>query len=212
MKAASRAKPASHDPVSISIVVRLLAAHNLLLGALRRGFGPELSLARFDLLATLAREDGQTLAALSRRMLVTAGNLTGLVDRAERDGIVERRPEPSDRRLTRVFLTARGHAVAERAIERHAEVAEAILGPLEPREREELRGLLGRLREVLDLAAARAAQSGAPLPPLDDEAALDEPPARRSRNGSGRRSAIVTKPRAPRDPASPAERQKETRR
>lgn len=155
MRAASRAKPASHDAVSISIVVRLLAAHNLLLGALRRGFGPDLSLARFDLLATLAREDGQTLAALSRRMLVTAGNLTGLVDRAERDGIVERRPDPSDRRLTRVFLTARGQGVAERAIERHAEVAEEILGPLDAREREELRTLLGRLREVLDLADGR---------------------------------------------------------
>lgn len=140
------------DPNAISIVVRLLAAQNLLLTALRRGLGPDLSLARFDLLAQLAREDGQTLAQLSRRMLVTAGNLTGLVDRAERDGIVERRPDPNDRRLTRVSLTARGQKLAQKAIARHAELAEEILGPLQAKEREELRRLLGRLREALDIA------------------------------------------------------------
>lgn len=190
MKADGARAAAAHDAVSVSIVVRLLAAQNLLLGALRRGFGPDLSLARFDLLAQLAREDGQTLAQLSRRMLVTAGNLTGLVDRAERDGIVERRPDPSDRRLTRVFLTGRGQRVAERAIERHAEVAEEILGPLEPREREELRKLLGRLREVLDLAAARASQ--APTLAVSGE----EPERTSSRPSTGRRSAVSPKPRA----------------
>jgi len=142
------------DPVATSIVVRLLASQNLLLTALRRGLGPDLSLARFDLLAQLSRDDGQTLAQLSRRMLVTAGNLTGLVDRAERDTIVERRPDPSDRRLTRVYLTARGQKLAQKAILRHAELAEEILGPLEPKEREELRRLLGRLREALDVAVS----------------------------------------------------------
>lgn len=152
-----RAVAVAHDPSSISIVVRLLAAQNLMIAALRRGFGPELSLARFDLLAQLSREDGQTLAQLSRRMLVTAGNLTGLVDRAERDAIVERRPDPHDRRLTRVWLTARGEKLATRAIARHAELADEILEPLDPREREELRRLLGRLREVLEPLGAVAA-------------------------------------------------------
>lgn len=51
---------------------------------------------RFNLLSNLARADGQTLASLSRSMLVTAGNLTGLVDRAARDGMVERRADPTD--------------------------------------------------------------------------------------------------------------------
>lgn len=148
------------DPIAISIVVRLLAAQNLMLTALRRGLGPDLSLARFDLLMQLSREDGQTLAQLSRRMLVTAGNLTGLVDRAERDGIVERRPDPNDRRLTRVSLTPRGQKLAQKAIARHAELAEEILGPLGAREREDLRRLLGRLREALDAAVTPAKKSG----------------------------------------------------
>lgn len=138
-----------NDPNSVSIVVRLLAAQNLMIGALRRGLG-DLSLARFDLLMQLVRDDGQTLAELSRRMLVTAGNLTGLVDRAERDAIVERRPDPNDRRLTRVYLTPRGQKLAHKATQRHSELAEELLAPLEPREREDLRRLLGRLRDVLD--------------------------------------------------------------
>ena len=135
---------------SVSILVRLLSTQNLVLAALRRGLGEELSLARFDLLMQLLRDDGQTLANLSRRMLVTAGNLTGLVDRAERDGIVERRPDPSDRRLTRVNLTNRGRKLADRAASRHAEVAEEILASMPAADREDLRRLLGDLRETLD--------------------------------------------------------------
>jgi DNA-binding MarR family transcriptional regulator len=135
--------------VGTSVVVRLLAAHNALIVALRNGLGPALSLARFDLLATLDREDGQTLAALSRKLLVTAGNLTGLVDRAARDGIVERRPDAKDRRLTRVHLTPKGQKLATQAIRRHQRLAEELVGALDRRDRESLRELLGRLRESI---------------------------------------------------------------
>jgi len=133
-----------------SIVVRLLAAQNLLIARLRRGLGPELSLARFDLLMQLLRDDGQTPASLSRRMLVTAGNLTGLVDRAERDGVVERRSDPKDRRLTRVFLTPQGQRLARKAARRHHDLAEELVAPLERKDREALRQLLGQLREALE--------------------------------------------------------------
>lgn len=133
-----------------SIVVRLLAAQNLLLGELRRGLGPSLTLARFDLLMQLLREDGQTPASLSRAMLVTAGNLTGLVDRAERDGAVERRPDPDDRRQIRVFLTSAGLRLARKAARRHRDLAEELVAPLERKDREALRRLLGQLREALE--------------------------------------------------------------
>ncbi len=98
----------------------------------------------------LLRDDGQTLASLSRHMLVTAGNLTGLVDRAERDGVVERRPDPKDRRLTRVFLTPQGQRLARKAIRRHHDLAEELVAPLERKDREALRQLLGQLREALE--------------------------------------------------------------
>lgn len=134
-----------------SIVARLLAAHGALLAALRSGLGPRLSLARFDLLAQLSRQDGQTLAALSRQMLVTAGNVTGLVDRAERDGIVERRPDRTDRRVTRVHLTPKGQRLVAQSLRRHAVVAEQIVSGLARAERDQLRRLLGRLRGSIEL-------------------------------------------------------------
>ena len=113
MSAAVRPSPPARDgdqvaSIGVSLWVRLLESHNRMLVEIRRRLADDCTMPRFDLLANLEREDGQTLAALSRRMLVTAGNLTGLVDRAERDGVVERRADPSDRRLSRVFLTPKG--------------------------------------------------------------------------------------------------------
>ena len=135
--------------IGVSLWVRLLESHNLMLAEVRRSLADDCTMPRFDLLANLEREDGQTLAALSRRMLVTAGNLTGLVDRAERDGVVERRPDPSDKRLSRVFLTNRGRDLVQSLLPEHAHHVAELLSALDPGERRELRRLLGKLRESL---------------------------------------------------------------
>ena len=135
--------------IGVSLWVRLLESHNLMLGELRRGLAAECTLPRFDLLANLERQDGQTLAALSRRMLVTAGNLTGLVDRAERDGMVDRRPDQRDRRLSRVWLTPRGRDLIQALLPAHASHVSELLGALDATERRDLRRLLGKLRDSL---------------------------------------------------------------
>ena len=114
--------------------VRLLEVHKLALAEVRGELVGEVSLPRFDLLANLDREDGQTLAALSRTMLVTAGNLTGLVDRAERDGLVKRTPHARDRRATRLKLTPRGRALYADAMKRHERRIEAVFDVLSKRE------------------------------------------------------------------------------
>ena len=150
--AGSTAVRAPHDPTTranVSLWVRLLESHNLMLSEVRRRLAEECTLPRFDLLANLEREDGQTLAALSRRMLVTAGNLTGLVDRAERDGVVERRADPRDRRLSRAYLTPKGRALITELLPRHADHVGELLGDLDADDRRELRRLLGKLRESL---------------------------------------------------------------
>jgi DNA-binding MarR family transcriptional regulator len=160
MRAAARSPSHARegDPVAsigVSLWVRLLESHNRMLSELRRRLAADCTLPRFDLLANLEREDGQTLAALSRRMLVTAGNLTGLVDRAERDGVVERRPDPSDRRLSRVFLTSRGRELVQGLIPAHAHHVSELLSMLDATERRELRRLLGKLRDSLVARQAR---------------------------------------------------------
>jgi DNA-binding MarR family transcriptional regulator len=152
MKTAARAQardPEALATIGVGIWIRMLESHNLILAAIRRSLASECTMPRFDLLANLEREDGQTLAALSRRMLVTAGNLTGLVDRAERDGVVERRPDPSDRRLSRVYLTERGRDLVRSILPMHAQRVSELLAALDAGERRELRRLLGKLRDSL---------------------------------------------------------------
>jgi DNA-binding MarR family transcriptional regulator len=74
---------------------------------LRDGFG--VTLPRFDLLAQLDRAPkGMTLGELSQRMMVTNGNVTGLVDRLVEQGLIDRRPSPKDRRAQIVSLTPAG--------------------------------------------------------------------------------------------------------
>ncbi len=106
--------------LAVSVWVRLLKAHGLVLRELRRRVPDALTLPQFDVLVQLHRHpEGMTSRQLTRELLVTAGNVTGLVDRLEALGLVERRPVPEDRRAMRVALTGRGRRVARRAIPRH---------------------------------------------------------------------------------------------
>jgi DNA-binding MarR family transcriptional regulator len=141
--------PESASQINVSLWVRLLESHNLMLAEIRRKLADDTTMPRFDLLANLEREDGQTLAALSRRMLVTAGNLTGLVDRAERDGVVERRADPNDRRLSRAYLTTKGRELIKQLLPLHAGHVNELLSSLDANDRRELRRLLGKLRDGL---------------------------------------------------------------
>lgn len=142
---------AAPDPatMNVSLWVRLLESHNLMLSEVRRRLAEDCTMPRFDLLANLEREDGQTLARLSRSMLVTAGNLTGLVDRAERDGVVERRADPTDRRLSRVYLTPKGRELIKSLMPLHSAHISQLLDGLDSSDRRELRRLLGKLRDSL---------------------------------------------------------------
>jgi DNA-binding MarR family transcriptional regulator len=141
--------------IGVGLWRRLLESHALLLAEVRKRLADECTMARFDLLSNLERQEGQTLATLSRRMLVTAGNLTGLVDRAERDGVVERRRDASDRRLSRVYLTAKGRGLLEVLMPAHAHQVSELLSSLDAAERRELRRLLGKLRESLLVRTGR---------------------------------------------------------
>jgi DNA-binding MarR family transcriptional regulator len=149
------AAPEQANP-DVSLWVRLLESHNLMLGEIRRRLSGSVTMPRFDLLANLAREDGQALAVLSRHMLVTAGNVTGLVDRAERDGVVERRTDPHDRRISRVFLTTKGRELITMLLPLHATHVTELLARLDVAERRELRRLLGKLRDSFEDDASPA--------------------------------------------------------
>lgn len=106
------------------------------------------TLPRFDLMSQLERHpEGLRMNELSRRMMVTGGNVTGITDQLVKEGLVERVPQPADRRAYRVKLTrAGGKAFSEMAREHETWVVEQFAG-LTKREHEDLLGLLAKVKQ-----------------------------------------------------------------
>jgi DNA-binding MarR family transcriptional regulator len=96
---------------ALKLWLRLLACTTKVEGVVRNRLRSEFAttLPRFDLLAQLEREpDGLTMGELSQRLMVTGGNVTGITDQLEAEGLVKRGPHPSDRRAFSVQLTPAG--------------------------------------------------------------------------------------------------------
>jgi MarR family 2-MHQ and catechol resistance regulon transcriptional repressor len=145
------------DPSSRGAALGLVRAW----GGLQRWMEPHfrrygLSQPQFALLMTLRRSspEGASLTELARSCFVSNTNVTGLVDRLERDGLVERRLDPDDRRARRVVLTPAGRAKLEKAWERHPAMLEAAFSGLAEGERRALARLLEKLVATLSPAAA----------------------------------------------------------
>ena len=99
------------DPMALRTWLRLLTCHNQIEANLRNRLrlGFDTTLPRFDLMAQLERErEGLTMGELSRRMMVTGGNVTTIVDQLEKEQLVQRQSLPADRRAFRVSLTPAG--------------------------------------------------------------------------------------------------------
>ena len=135
----------------VSAWLRLLKVHNLVMREGRSRLANHCTMPQFDVLAQLTRSNGgTTLAELSRHLLVTAGNITGIIDRMENAGLVQRVPDPEDRRTTRVKLTPKGRALAETVIPKHAEDIRKLFGSLSASEIAQLRKLLDKLLQGLE--------------------------------------------------------------
>jgi DNA-binding MarR family transcriptional regulator len=139
------------SPLALSVWVRLLRAHGLILRAVRKQLPSDLTLPQFDVLAQLHRqEDGLLPSELTRALLVTAGNVTGIVRRLEGQGLVERLRVPNDRRAVRVRLTDRGRARMATLLPAHAQALQAILGRVPQAELAQLRAHLLTLIRTLE--------------------------------------------------------------
>jgi DNA-binding MarR family transcriptional regulator len=107
-----------------------------------------LNVGEFDVLATLRRSGHPyqlSPTALFSTMMVTSGTMTHRIDQLERAGLVDRTPDPGDRRGTLIGLTEEGFDLIERAVEAHVANEHRILGPLKTSEREALVLLLRKL-------------------------------------------------------------------
>ena len=146
------------DHQSLKLWLRLLACSTQIEIEIRRRlrerFG--VSLPRFDYLAQLHRHpDGLRMNALSRYLMVSGGNVTGLTDELEKDGLVTREDDPDDRRSYRVCLTPDGRRAFEGMAREHEGWVVELFAGLEPGVKQALYEGLGRLRVQLSAAPGR---------------------------------------------------------
>ena len=108
------------------------------------------TLARFDVLAALDRDQrGMTMGALSRALLVSKGNVTQLVQKLQKDGLVRIAPSPDDRRASNVRLTSRGQNEFAGLAAAHHDWIDALLAGVDAETRETLYSALGALKRSI---------------------------------------------------------------
>jgi DNA-binding MarR family transcriptional regulator len=131
----------------------LLAMDELILSSLGTRHG------RFVLLMLLHKHGPgeMTPAELAEKTGVTRATISGLLDGLEKDGLVERRPDPQDRRITRLFLTGAGDQLLQRVRPIYSEWFTSVISPLTEDERKQLVLILQKLQQ-------RLAELGAQLP------------------------------------------------
>ncbi|MBA1156497.1 MarR family winged helix-turn-helix transcriptional regulator [Microvirga mediterraneensis] len=135
--------------------LRLLTCSTLIEGEVRRRLRErfDVTLPRFDLMAQLDKAtDGMMLSDLSRRMMVSNGNLTGLVDRLVASGHVVRTVSPTDRRAVVISLTEEGRTEFRIMAGEHEHWIADLFGDLTPKDRNDLMRLLAKTK----LSARRA--------------------------------------------------------
>ena len=105
--------------------------------------------ARMRLLGTLHCQGPQIMTSISDELGVTRRNVTALVDALEEEGLVRRKPHPTDRRATVIEMTEQGAQTMDRMYDEHRAEVAGLFGDLSERDRRELVRLLGSLREAL---------------------------------------------------------------
>ncbi|WP_322092483.1 MarR family winged helix-turn-helix transcriptional regulator [Paraburkholderia bannensis] len=138
--------------MGLRLWLRLLTTTNLVQTELRRRLRTEFdtTLPRFDLMAQLERHpEGLRMTELSRRLMVTGGNVTGITDQLEKEGLVVRDTAPEDRRSTAVRLTPEGRAAFDKMAAAHEQWVVEMFGGLSLDEKAKMHDRLGKLKQHL---------------------------------------------------------------
>ncbi len=150
-------RPADHE-AELRLWLRLLTCTTLIEGEVRRRLREafDVTLPRFDLMAQLDKApNGMTLGELSKRMMVSNGNVTSLAERLVEQGLLDRRASPNDRRAQIVSLTAEGRRVFRQMARTHEDWIAQLFAGLDAAEIEQLMALLAKAK-----ASARTAVNG----------------------------------------------------
>lgn len=144
------ARAHSEHPDELRLWLRLLTCTQLIEKQVRNNLREQFvtTLPRFDLMSQLERApEGMKMNEVSRRMMVTGGNVTGITDQLVTEGLVERVGVEGDRRSWRVRLTPRGRkAFNDMAHQHESWIVDAFAG-LNAKEITQLHKLLGKVKQ-----------------------------------------------------------------
>ena len=143
------ARAGTGDHAVLKLWLRMLASTTHIEAEIRRRLRErfDISLARFDYMAQLYRyRDGLKMRDLSRYLMVTGGNVTGLTDDLAHDGLVVRESSPSDRRAWIVRLTPKGRRQFETMAQEHEDWILELFAGLDAKTVQQLYQQLGQLR------------------------------------------------------------------
>jgi DNA-binding MarR family transcriptional regulator len=162
------------DHQALKLWLRLLSCTTRVEGVFRNRLRGQFAttLPRFDLLAQLDREPhGLTMGELSQRMMVTGGNVTGITDQLEAEGLVRRAAHPADRRAFAVRLTARGRRQFRRMAAVHERWVVELFAGWNARQKDAIYTMLGELKRHLATIDGRPASRRKPRDKSKEDAA-----------------------------------------
>ena len=120
----------------------------------------DLTLAEFGVLEALHHKGPLLLGELQRKVLITSGGITYVVDQLEKKGFVKRRPSPQDRRACFAALTRKGKSLMKRIFPEHERAMQEALSGLDASEQRQTTELLRALgRHAADVAGSAASSS-----------------------------------------------------
>jgi DNA-binding MarR family transcriptional regulator len=153
------ARAHSEHPEALRLWLRMLTCTQLVEKQIRSGLRErfETTLPRFDLMAQLERATGGLkMSELSRRMMVTGGNVTGITDQLVAEGLVERVDVEGDRRAYRVRLTTKGRRQFNEMAQQHESWILQAFSTLNEKDIATLHKLLGKVKEHTQSAVSGA--------------------------------------------------------
>lgn len=138
-------------PLRIWLQIAKLSAHmeQEVNGKLKENYGQ--SLSRFDVLSQFIRiqSDEISVGALSKNLIASSGNISRLLDRMEKDGLITRKHSDTDRRAVYVAITQNGSDLFDAMAEDHAKWVTHMLKDLPPKRQALLSDLLKEMQSIL---------------------------------------------------------------
>ncbi|OGT81001.1 MAG: hypothetical protein A3H91_16705 [Gammaproteobacteria bacterium RIFCSPLOWO2_02_FULL_61_13] len=120
-----------------------------------------MTLPRFELLAALDRvPDGLTMGELSRWLMVTKGNITGIAERLSEDGFIKRQPTPTDRRSFVVTLTPKGRKLFKEMETQYERLLDEVFVEISIDDFDSFTGVLAKVKEVIENLREQQGRAG----------------------------------------------------